>query len=249
VLPARRAGPLAALAAAIAVATAGGAVASRNASFSVASTLAGKNVLPHRIHWLGKPSLPPAKIREVDFLIDGRRAWVEHHAPYTFAYDANYLVTSWMRAGLHTFTVVAVATDGRRASFSSRARTSTPKPPPAALVGSWHRRLSPAEAGAAGAPGTWTLTIDAAGWRMLDSTRHRGAWVDVAYLSPNTIEARGGIATRDHDLRENNPWCDEPFAPVRYNWRAGADRLTLVLAGPGRCDGQSRAWAGVWVQG
>jgi hypothetical protein len=247
-LPADRRGALAALTAAVAVAGTGSAVASQNASFAVSSTLSNTHVLPHRIHWLGKPSLPPSKIRQVAFLIDGRRAWVEHHAPYSYAYDGNYLVTSWMRPGLHTFTVVAVATNGRRATISSQARTSAPKPPPTPLAGSWHRRISVAGAGAAWRAGIWTLAVNSVGWRFLDPTRGRGALVDVAYLSPETIEARGGIATRDHDPRENNPWCDEPFQPVRYRWHVTGDRLSLALAGPRRCDGQSRLWAGDWTR-
>jgi hypothetical protein len=239
---------IAAVGAAVAVVATGSAFASR-ATFTVSSTLSEVRVLTHRIHWLGKPSLPPSRIREVDFLIDGRRAWVEYHAPYSYGYDANYLVTSWLRAGLHTFTVVAFTTNGRRATVSSRARTSAPKPPPAALAGSWRRRISAVEAGASGRPGIWTLRVSSVGWRFLDPTRRRGGLIDVAYLPSKAIEARGGIATRDHDRRENNPWCDEPFQPVRYRWRVDADRLTLTLAGPRRCDGQSRVWAEVWTRG
>jgi hypothetical protein len=247
-LPADRLVVLAALTGAVAFAASGSAIASRTTGFTVSSTLSQKHVLPHRIHWLGKPSLPPSKIREIDFLIDGRRAWVEHHAPYSYGYDGNYLVTSWMRPGLHTFTVVAVATNGRRASISSRARTRPAKAPPAALAGSWQRQLSAADARGAGPAGLWTLTVSFVGWRILDPTRGRGALIDVAYLASNAIEARGGIATRDHDPRENNLWCDEPFEPVRYHWRVAANRLTIALAGPRRCHGQSRVWAGDWTR-
>jgi hypothetical protein len=239
---------IAAVAAAVAVVVTGSGVASRATTFTVSSTLSRTHVLPHRIHWLGKPSLPPSQIREVDFLIDGRRSWVEHHGPYTYGYDGNYLVTSWLTPGLHTFTVVAVATNGRRARVSSTARTLLPAAPPAGLPGSWHRRIAAAEAGAAGRAGIWTLTISSVGWRLLDPSRRQGALIDVAYLSPETLEARGGIATRDHDPQENNPWCDEPFEPVRYHWHVAADRLSLALAGPSRCDGQSRVWAGDWTR-
>jgi hypothetical protein len=239
---------MAATVAAVGFFATGTAVATQE-EFTVSSTLAHSRVLPHRIHWLGMPSLPSAKIREVDFVIDGRRSWVEHHAPYSFGYDGNYLVTTWMKPGLHVFTVVAVATDGRRATISSQAQTSAPKPPPATLAGSWHRKLSSTEAGSSGSPGMWTLDVSAVGWRLLAPTRRRGALIDVAYLSSTVIEARGGIATRDHDPRENNAWCDEPFQPVRYHWRVAANRLTLTLAGPQRCDGQSRVWAGAWTRG
>jgi hypothetical protein len=239
---------VAAVVGAIAVAAMGSALAARRTTFTVSSTLSERQVLPHRIHWLGRPSLPPSDIREVAFLIDGRRAWVEHHAPYSYGYDGNYLVTSWMKPGVHTFTVAAVATNGRRATISSRARTLSPEAPPAALAGPWHRRLSATETRGSGRAGIWTLTVSSLGWRILDPTRGRGALVDVAYVSSHTLEARGGIATRDHDPRENNPWCDEPFQPVRYHWHVAAARLTLTLAGPRRCDGQARVWAGSWTR-
>jgi hypothetical protein len=236
---------LVAVSGAIVLVTVGSAVASRITTFTVSSTLSNRQALPHRIHWLAGPSLPPSKIREVDFLIDGRRSWVEHSAPYTYGYDGNYLVTSWMRPGRHTFTVVAVATDGRRATISTRAVTSAPGPPPTALAGSWQRRNPTATQGSAE---HWILTVSQVGWRILDPGRQQGALIDVAYLSPALLEACGGIATRDHDSRENNPWCDEPFEPVRYGWQADADRLTLKLAGPPRCDGQSRVLAGEWTR-
>lgn len=236
---------LIAAAGAVVVAAAGSAIASRSTTFAVASTLSERSVLPHRIRWLGTPTLPPAKIREVYFTIDGRRAWTEHHAPYSYGYDGNYLVTSWMRPGAHSFAVVAVATDGRRAMTISRARTSAPHPPPNAIAGRWQRR---APATASGSTGMWTLTVTSLGWRFLDPSRRQGALIDVAYLSPNRLEARGGIATRDHDPRENNSWCDEPFQPVQYHWGVSADRLTLTLAGARRCDGQSAVWVGAWTR-
>ena len=41
-------------------------------SFKVRSTLDGKTVLSHRIHWSGLPNMPAAKVQRVDFLIDGK---------------------------------------------------------------------------------------------------------------------------------------------------------------------------------
>lgn len=216
-------------------------------AFSVRSSLVGKTILPHRIHWLGTPSLPEAKIREVDFLIDGQLKWVERHPPYAYGYDGNYLVTTWLRPGLHQFSVVAIATDHTRATVSSSARVGIAKPPPTKLAGDWARMVSSAEAGTSGRAGRWTLSIDKVGWRILDPSGH-GALVDVAYLSAATLEARGGIATRNHDSHEGNIWCDEPFQPVRYRWSVDGDALTISLAGPKRCDGESQVWAGDWTR-
>jgi hypothetical protein len=51
-------------------------------SLAVASTLDGHSSLPHRISWVARPSVAESEVSEVDFLIDGKAAFVEEHAPY-----------------------------------------------------------------------------------------------------------------------------------------------------------------------
>jgi hypothetical protein len=235
------------LAVAIASAAAGG---GGEQPFTVKSTLAGRKVLPHRIQWLGVPSLAEAKLSEVDFLIDGKIRWREHHQPYTYGYDGNYLVSSWLAPGVHTFTVVAVSKDHRRATASSSARVLPAPAPPASLAGDWERVVTKDEAARAvsSSSGTWQLTIDRIGWRFRDPGTH-GALVDVAYLSPGMIEARGGISTKlPGPGDEGNVWCDELFQPVRYRWLVAGGTLTLTFAGPKRCDGQSEIRGGSWTR-
>jgi len=98
--------------------------------FKVRTSLDGKTVLPHRIHWLGYPLLARDKVKEVAFLIDGRVAWIEHKAPYTFSDDGGYLVTSWLRPGPHRFTVRVRSTDGRTMGDTVRADVAPAKAPP-----------------------------------------------------------------------------------------------------------------------
>ena len=143
--------------------------------FKVTSTLDGKPVLPHRIHWLGYPSLSAAKIKEVDFLIDGRVAWVEHSAPYVYGSDENgrdegYLVTSWLSPGEHHFVVRAIATDGTTSTDTVVSRVLPSPAPPAGLAGTWERLVDTTGApkpGSSGnptstilAPGTWKITFE-----------------------------------------------------------------------------------------
>src|SRR5262245_42173484 len=86
-------------------------------TFVVRSTLDGRTTVPHRIHWVGRPSLPTSEIDNVSFFVDGGKArWIEHHPPYTFADDGGFLVTSFLAPGVHRFTVRARAKDGRAAS-------------------------------------------------------------------------------------------------------------------------------------
>ena len=80
---ARRAG-LSTVAAGVIRGVAAAAGAASGKPFKVASTLDGRKVLPHRIHWIGLPTLSASGIEKVEFLIDGRSPWVEHAAPYFY---------------------------------------------------------------------------------------------------------------------------------------------------------------------
>jgi hypothetical protein len=222
----------------------------RGNAFGVTSTLAGKKVLPHAIAWIAKPAIPPSQVKVVEFVIDGKVRWREGRPPYTYGEDGNQLVTSWLAPGTHRFTTNVVARDGSRGTTTTTARVLVPPAPPAALAGVWGRTVTEAEAKAAGdssPPGKWRITIDRVGWRF-DLPGTHGALMDVAYLPPPILEARSGIFTK-LDLRgdEGNIWCDH-FQAVRYRWAVQGDRLTLTLAGPKRCGGQSSIWSGTWTR-
>src|SRR5215471_21260744 len=75
------------------------ALASRSdIGFTVTSTLDGKTVLPVRIQWIATPQ-NVQNVSEVDYFIDGYHAWTEHTAPYQFASDGDYLVTTFLKPG------------------------------------------------------------------------------------------------------------------------------------------------------
>lgn len=212
----------------------------------IATTLDGKHVLPHRIHWVARTSLPESVVSKVKFLIDGKVRWIEDHAPYTYGDDGNWLVTSWLAPGTHRFTVSVSATDGRRGMTTTRARVVRAPAPPSELNDThWTRAYTRSEVGGAPA-GTWALTIDSTGWRIKDPNGE-GAWVDVAYLRPGALETRGGIWTRPHNPYEGQAWCEDTNAPVRFTWKVDGDSLTLALAGPSRCDDfgpfMSKTWS------
>ena len=103
------------------------------AKLSVSSTLDGHSTLPLRIHWQAFPSAPAGDVSEVDFLIDGRLGWVEHNTPYFYGRDGNWLVTSFLAPGEHTFTVRAFTRDGRTATDTVKASACTAAPPPPAI--------------------------------------------------------------------------------------------------------------------
>ena len=212
-------------------------------AFAVTSTLEGKQVLPHRIRWTGRPNLPAAQISVVEFLIDGKVRWDEGNPPYTYGDDTNWLVTSWLSPGRHSFTVRAKAKDGRVALQKTTARVLPAPAPPAELVGAWKHAFG----------GTWVLKIDQTGWKIRDPAG-LGAFIDIAYFAGGTLQARGGIFTTPNSRFEGNGWCRDLNAPVNYRWAVSADTLTLTHYGPDRCtdSGESMkqhyAWNGDWTK-
>jgi hypothetical protein len=214
---------------------------------TIRSSLDGKTVLPHRIRWLGYPSLPRNQVKEVDFVVDNRVVWIEHNPPYTYGDDTNWLVTSWLKPGLHRFTARLITKSGARATDTVRARTLAPPQPPAALRGSWHRTVTQAQAGGPELAGTWKLRVDRSGWKITDPKGGLN-WIDVAYLGTKRLQARGGIWTSPIKDHGGNGWCIDTNAPVTYAWSVSGSTLTLTLIGSDRCGGQHFIWAGQWIR-
>jgi hypothetical protein len=209
---------------------------------SVKSSLPGHVTLPHRIRWTATPSVPPDQISEVDFLIDGKHMWVEHNAPYDYGDDGNYLVTSFLSAGSHTFTVKATTIGGSTARTTVTANVLAAPAPPSALAGTWKRLVKQTDPSAPPA-GDWRLVINRVGWEIHD-TSGGGNLLDVAYLKPGLLEVRTGMAAghdtivgaaADEDL---NGWCNnDPGMPVRYRWSVSGSKLQFRYVGGRACPG------------
>ena len=205
-------------------------------AFIVTSTLAGKKVLPHRIRWIGRPNLPASQVSIVEFVIDGKVRWDEGTPPYTYGDDRNWLVTSWLSPGRHSFVVRATAKDGRVALQKTTARVVAAPSPPAELIGTWKHSLQ----------GTWVLKVDHTGWKIRDPFG-TGNFIDVAYLPDGRLQSRGGIFTTPDSPFEGNGWCRDSNAPVNYRWAVSENILTLTNYGPDRCrDGGGAQQHGVW---
>src|SRR5581483_7815096 len=161
--------------------------------FNLASSLDGKTVLPHRIHWVALPALPASKVREVDFLIDGRQAWVERKPPYTYADGGGFLVTSWLAPGKHRFSVRAIPVDGQPATDTVVARVLPPAQVPAALAGTWQRKItSTASAPAPQSAGNPTGTLTPPGQYKITFDRR---WIHDEFpcsTSPCTYDSTTG---------------------------------------------------------
>lgn len=223
-------------------------------------------MLPHRIHWLGRPSLPSGSIAEVDFLIDGKVKWIEHNSRYSYSDDSGYLVTSWLAAGRHRFTVRAKASNGRKAEDTVVARVLPTPDPPAALSGTWQRDVDtsslPPDAHAPS--GTYTLTFEKR-WIQSpnpgkyvkgtspDASVNTGAgWIfDYDWEpGPTRFHVQGVVTFHDdpNGDAEGGSRCDMGRPGADYGWSVSGDLLTLAPIGGDRCAERRLIWTGRWTR-
>jgi len=223
----------------------------------VTSTLDGLTALPHRIHWQAFPGGPSSDVSEVDYLIDGKLRWIEHSAPYFYGSDGNYLVTSFLAPGAHTFTTRAIWANGRTATDTVRATISPAAAPPAALAGTWKKsqgQMGPPASCSPGPcppPGDWRLVISSVGWQIYD-TSGGGNLLDVAYLSPGLLEIRQGMFTSPDSQLDGNGWCNnDPGPTIRLRYAVQGNSLTFTPIGALGCGGTDYVtgshWRGSWT--
>jgi hypothetical protein len=262
---------LLAIAAAVVVSAVAGAAPSK--PFTVTSTLDGRTVLPHRIHWHGFTTLPAAQVKRVDFLVDGRVAWTELRAPYTFADDRGYLVTSWIAPGLHLFSVRVTAADGRRKSDVVKARVLPPAAVPPGLAGTWKRTITDNSdaptPGSAGNPtstltpqGTYRLTFDPR-WIhdefpctsspcRYDSATGAGGEFDTDWVpGASTFSVLGSVTFRNFKDTDRLAgwWCETWGPAATYTWSVSGETLTLTpIGGHDACGVRGFVWAGEWTR-
>jgi hypothetical protein len=221
--------------------------------FVVTSTLDGKTVLPHRIHWVATPTLPPTHVTEVEFLIDGGAVrWIGRRPPYTYGGVGGYLVTSWLAPGLHRFTAKAIAIDRRVTADTVTARVTQAPAPPAALAGTWERTLAPT--GRAGwAPGVYKLVFD----RRWIELVHPGGTGQTDYIdwtpAKRSFRVRGPVTLRMQVSDVRGGWPCEPGGPGGvYAWSVAGRKLTLTPGGwpnaTDLCALRGRIFTGLWTR-
>lgn len=245
------------------------AAGSRAGGLSVTSTIDGKTVLPLRIAWLARPSLPPGQIKEVDFLIDGKVRWIEHRAPYSYGDDHERLVTSWLSAGRHRFAVRAVAASGAKAADTVVARVLPAPDPPAGLVGRWRRDvdtsgLGKLPPGIEQPSGIYTISFDrrwiqttfpgkfVGGSGPNASVNNGHGWIIDAdwTFTATTITVHGAVNFQPltNLVAEGGWWCGPGVGGATYTWAVSGSTLTLTPSGPEPCRYREAVWAGDWTR-
>jgi hypothetical protein len=202
---------------------------SNETSFTVTSSLDGKNVLPVRSHWIAYPQIDPSQgqLAEVDYLIDGFHAWTAHSSPWYYGDNGNWLVTTILKPGLHTFTVRAVVSPDKVAVDKFQARVIAPPRPPAKIAGSWRR---------AGR----TLFIAKTGWGIGSNQ-----FFDARYLANGNVVIGPEIVDRP----EQPPTCGaEPPQTWKVVLSAGGKRMQLRPIGADSCSARLAALHGTWTR-
>ena len=244
-------------------------VAAAPAPLTVTSTMDGKKVLPPYLHWIATPNVKPARIKEVDFLIDGKLRWVEHKVPYTYGSDDNhghlgYLFTSWLTPGKHRFTAVVVTTAGEKASDAVSARVLPAAAPPAQLAGQWTRTVSSADVSKSTSPpgqrpptGVWKLVIDKVGAWMLDPkgsgivqadqvTGHTLHVLAPIQMAPCSDNGPCGISRFGHHGISGTA-CREDGPFDSFTWSVTGTQLTLA-ATRAPCGDNRAILEGTWAR-
>jgi hypothetical protein len=220
----------------------------------VTSTLDRHTTLPIRIHWQAFPSASAMDVSEVDFLIDGKLGWVEHKTPYFYGSDGNWLVTSFLTPGEHSFTVRVITTDGHTATDTVKASVTTPPAPPTALRGgTWTRQVTAADVRKAtsGQPppfGSWRLRIETTGWQLHDPTGG-GLLFDVGYGPAGSLQMRPTIEYPPYPNSSNGGFCQDTDPLWAWTYSVGGNGKTLTLRPVGRdpCGDRIAILAGTWT--
>ena len=225
--------------------------------FKVTSTLDGKTVLPQRIHWIARPHIAASKVEEVDFLIDGRLGWVEHNAPYVYGNDGNWLVTSTLKPGRHTFTVRTIAFGFKKASDTVKAMVVEATTPPAELAGTWSRtatiddlkKCTTEAEGGCPPTGKWSLTIGSRGWAVRDP-QNGGGLFDAMYLGDGRVQMRPTIEYAPYPNANNGGWCSDTDPLAIWTASAASDGSTLQLdpLGTDPCGDRTAILEGTWTR-
>jgi hypothetical protein len=262
---------LAVVAAAGAIVAAGAIAADQ--PLAIKSSIDGVKVLPQQSRWLARPNVAPAKVAEVDFLIDGRLRWVEHSAPYVYAGDDDghhlgYLFTSWLTPGRHRFVTRVKTTSGDTADHAVSARVVAAPAPPASLAGTWTRTLTAEDAaksdpkyGADFIPptGVWRLVIDRIGVWELDPIKSGivqaysvtgpvlRAYAPIMMVPKQASGDPGSVHRFGHRIDAGGGVdCDASGPAGTYRWSV-ADRQLTLTAVREPCGQRRAVYEGTWT--
>ncbi len=223
---------------------------------TITSTLDGRRVLPLRLHWIVHlHHIRPNQVDEVDYFIDGKKAWDEHQPPYYYGgyggqlpttapwRGGNWLVTSFLAPGIHTFSARVLRLTGAPLTDTVKARVIAAPAPPANLAGAWTRIVTADDVKKApGTPtGPWTITITSVGWGT-----GPGDNFDVHYLPNGNVVMGAEVVT---PTQQSGAFCGvDPPHTWAVALSADDQSMQLKPVGDDNCDGRVAVMQGTWTR-
>ena len=221
-------------------------------AFKVTSTLDGKKVLPLQIRWIGRPQIALSQVTKVEFLVDGHWLWTEHQAPYVYGgndgSDENWLFTSFLKPGRHSFTVRVFTKSGTTGTDTVRARVIQAPPPPPELAGTWKHHVT-GSCGACDRNHNETVSISTTGWGF---TPHATTdkW-DARYL-PDTKVVFGPLVVLPgmSPGQRQGGFCNgiDPFHTWTYTVASDDNSFQLQPVGKDPCPDRQHGLEGAWTR-
>lgn len=221
----------------------------------VVSSISNDAVLSSAVSWTGTPAgIPASRVDRVEFVIDGRVRWTEHHAPFVFNGDGSELFPWVLGAGAHRLAVRVVTRTGASASTSAAVTVAASVPVPQDLLGTFTRRVTIADVHRTAAfrrepadqvlpVGIWRIQIARDGVITFDDPRGGGGNEAFTATPAGTLALQGPANWILPPSRQGGFCETEPLAG--YAWSAGPQTLVLKSLRD-RCADRNSMFTGTW---
>jgi hypothetical protein len=200
--------------------------------------------LTHAVPWQVTVSNASTEaVQEVDFLIDGRQAWVEREPPYSFDDDSQLLAPWLLGEGKHALTAHVVMGTGATTDATAQVVVDVAGSRNSDIAGTYRRtvttadqrRVEPYRVPSKGAfgdvspTGTWTIHISTNGEIVgVDpSGDEANPFIEPFTLVGSDLRLYGPAVWRQPNPGSPNLFC-EPESPSDYTWSLTGRSLTIA---------------------
>jgi hypothetical protein len=220
-------------------------------SLRVVSSISDRATLADALQWTAVPAGVRSNdpVARVDFLLDGRRRWTDHRAPFVFNDDRNALHPWILARGGHRLAVRLVTTRGNTVSTASQVTVAATRAVPSALAGRWTRRLTagdiPRAAGRTLPTGVWQAHFARDGVVFFAGPRRAAGTEAFAAIRTGLIGLAGPVLWLASRPRTGGLCGAERFAP--YAWQVHGSALTLTTRHDSGCPNRAALFGGTWT--
>jgi hypothetical protein len=230
---------------------------------AVSMTIADRATLTKALPWqVTANALGNDLVSEVDFVVDGKKLWVEQSPPYFFD-DDHQLLTPWLLgAGAHVLTAHVVTVNGATADATAHVTVRANLAANAAIAGTYARIVTAADQrrvasyripskGAFGdelPTGKWTIVIKPNGEILTydPGLNHSNPGVEPFTLSGSTMRLYGSAVWAQDNPGDASKFC-EPEAASDY--RVSTSGSSLMIANVEKaCADRDILFVGTWTK-